>query len=160
MLSIIVAIARGGVIGCHNKLLWHIGEDMKYFRRVTTGHPVIMGRKTFESIGRPLPNRTNIIITRDKGYSAPGCVVVGSVEEAAAKVGAQEEAFVIGGGEIYAQMLPLCDKLYITEVDADYTGDTFFPVVDKSEWTLEHEERFDRGEEFEHPFAFLVYKRK
>ena len=160
MLSIIVAIAHNGVIGCHNKLLWHITEDMKYFRRVTTGHPVIMGRKTFESIGRPLPGRQNIIITRNRNYEAPGCIVTGSIEEALSNIAPTEEAFVIGGGEIYAQALPLCDKLYITEVDASYQGDTFFPAIDKTQWVLEHEEHFLRGESFEKPFSFLVYNRK
>ena len=160
MLSIIVAIAREGVIGCHNKLLWHITEDMKYFRRVTTGHPVIMGRKTFESIGRPLPGRTNIVITRNRTYDAPGCTVVDSIEEALTHIAPEEEAFVIGGGEIYAQALPMCDRLYITDVDADYHGDTFFPAIDKTRWTLEHEERFERGESFDKPFSFKVSKRK
>ena len=123
MISIIVAVARNGVIGGGNTLLWHISEDLKRFKALTTGHPVVMGRKTFESLGRPLPNRTNVVVTRQH-IEIPGCTVAGSLEEALALFPAQEEVFVTGGGQIYAQALPLADRIYLTTVMRDYEGDT------------------------------------
>lgn len=127
MISIIVAVARNGVIGGGNTLLWHISEDLKRFKALTTGHPVVMGRKTFESLGRPLPNRTNVVVTRQH-IEIPGCTVAGSLEEALALFPAQEEVFVTGGGQIYAQALPLADRIYLTTVMRDYEGDTRFPI--------------------------------
>lgn len=159
MISIIVAVAQNGVIGSDNRLLWHISEDMKMFRRVTTGHPVIMGRKTFESLARPLPNRTNVVVTRNTDYRPEGVEVVHSLEEAVAMFPDSEELFIIGGGEIYRQAMPLADRLYITKVYADYEGDTRFPDLNRDEWTLVSSERHERGEQFPHPFEFLVYKR-
>lgn len=141
IISLIAALAGNRAIGKDNKLLWHISEDLKRFKRLTSGHPVIMGRKTFESIGKPLPNRTNIIITRDPGYTADGCVVVNSLEKAieeAKKVEA-EELFIIGGAQIFNQSLPIADKLYLTLVEGDFDGDVFFP--DYSEFnTIVHQE--------------------
>ena len=107
MISIIVAVARNGVIGDRNRLIWHISEDLRRFKAITTGHPVIMGRKTFESLGRPLPNRINVVVTRQTGYRAEGCVVAGSLEDAIRRFDPSEEIFVIGGAQIYAQALPL-----------------------------------------------------
>ena len=128
-ISIIAAIGENRELGKDNRLLWHIPEDMKRFRYLTKGHPVMMGRKTFESIGRPLPGRTNIVITRNADYRAEGCIVVDSIEKAIkeAKKRDQEEIFVIGGGEIYKQALPLADKLYLTVVHASAPADTYFP---------------------------------
>lgn len=159
MVSIIVAVADGGVIGGKNSLLWHISEDMRMFKRVTSGHPVVMGRKTFESLGRPLPNRTNVVITRNQDFEAGGVMVAGSLEEAVAMFSDTEEVFVIGGGEIYRQAMPLAGRLYLTRIHAKYAGDTFFPECDSAEWTPVSSEYHERGENFTHPFEFLVYER-
>ncbi len=158
MLNIIVAIGKDGVIGDKNELLWHITEDMQYFRKTTQGHPIIMGRKTYDSIGRPLPKRHNIVITRQE-IAIEGCSVVHSIEEALGLIEAHEEAFIIGGAEIYKLALPLADKLYITHVGGDYEGDTHFPEWSNTEWKLLSSQKFERGEEFENPFSFEVYSR-
>ena len=154
MISIIVAIAENGVIGDNNALLWNIKEDMRRFRTTTTGHPVIMGRKTYESIGRPLPKRTNVVITRSD-TTFEGCEVAHSLEEAVAMFPADEEVFIIGGAQIYKQALPLADKLYLTVVHRNYDGDTSFPEIDYSEWQEVAREEFDRGEEYDYPFTFV-----
>jgi len=159
MVSVIVAMSRNGVIGCANRLIWHISEDLKRFKAITTGHPVVMGRRTFESIGRPLPNRTNVVITRQKNYAPEGVAVAHSLDEAVKMFPPDEEVFIIGGGEIYSQAMPIADKFYLTEVLADYGGDTLFPAWNPAEWTLVSEERHERGEKFEHPFAFRDYIR-
>lgn len=159
MLSIIVAVADNGIIGDKNSLLWHIREDMLRFRRITTGHPVIMGRKTFDSIGRPLPNRTNIVISR-QNIEIEGCTVVHSLEEAIALFPREEEIFIIGGAQIYGQAMPLADKLYLTLVHHDYDGDTSFPKVDENEWKEVAREDYECGEKFDAPFSFVDYVRK
>ncbi len=133
MLSIIVAVADNGVIGCHNRLIWHISEDLKRFKSLTTGHPIIMGRKTYESIGRPLPGRQNIIVSRNPELAIDNCDVVTSLEQAI-EIARGQEKFIIGGGEIYREALPLCDKLYLTRVEQQPEGDTFFPDIEVSEW--------------------------
>ena len=159
MVSIIVAIAQNGTIGDKNALLWHIKEDMRFFRTTTSGHPVIMGRKTFESLGsRPLPKRKNIVITRSD-MEFEGAFVAHSLEEAIAMAEGDEEIFIMGGAQIYAQALEVADRMYITRVERDYEGDTSFPAVDYSKWRLTKEERFERGEDFDSPFAFLLYER-
>ena len=158
MISIIVAIAENGVIGDKNALLWNIKEDMRRFRTTTTGHPVIMGRKTYESLGRPLPNRTNVVISRTMG-EIEGCTVVRSLEEAIALFPAEEEVFVIGGAQIYALALDVADRFYLTRVGHDYEGDTSFPKWDESEWQLISREAYEQGEKYPHPFAFEIYDR-
>ncbi len=129
IISAIAAIGENRELGKNNRLLWHIPEDLKRFKVLTLGHPIIMGRKTYESIGRPLPQRINIIITRNPDFKAQGCIVVGSIEEAIAKAKEhdQKEIFIIGGGEIYKQALPLIDKLYLTVVKGSFEADVFFP---------------------------------
>lgn len=159
MVSIIVAVAENGTIGDKNALLWHIREDMIHFRTITSGHPVIMGRKTFESIGRALPKRSNVVITRGDA-SFEGCEVAHSLEKAIAMFPAEEEVFIIGGAQIYAQALPLADRLYLTVVHRSYEGDTSFPQLDLTQWEEFEREEFERGEEFEYPFSFINYKRK
>lgn len=159
MLSIIVAAAENNVIGRNNALIWHISEDLKYFKRITSGHTVIMGRKTFESIGKPLPNRTNIVISRNIEFKPEGCVVVSSLNEAIAKTNPNEENFIIGGGSIYREAIGLADKLYLTKIQHSYEGDTHFPEIG-DEWKEVLREDFERGEKFEHPFSFIVYERK
>ena len=160
MISIIVAIARNGVIGDKNALLWHIKEDMRFFRTTTSGHAVIMGRKTFESLGsKPLPKRTNIVITRaDRSFE--GALTAHSLEEAIAMAKEDGEVFVIGGAQIYAEALSIADRMYITRVERDYEGDTSFPEIDVSQWELVASERYERGEEYDSPFAFLTYDRR
>ena len=159
MLSIIVAVAQNGTIGDKNTLLWHIKEDMQFFRRTTQGHPVIMGRKTYESLGRPLPNRTNVVISR-QALQIEGCTVVHSLEEAIALFSPDEELFIIGGGEIYRQAMELADRLYVTEVHAAYRGDTLFPDIDPAVWRETARESHPRGEQFPSPFEFVDYERR
>ena len=154
MVSLIVAIAENGVIGDKNALLWNIKEDMRRFRTITTGHPVIMGRKTFDSIGRPLPKRTNVVITRgDTVYD--GCEMAHSLEEAVSMFPKEEEVFIIGGAQIYEQALPLADKLYLTIVHQNYEGDTSFPKLDFTGWRELSREDFERGEEYDGAFSFI-----
>ncbi|MDE6445475.1 MAG: dihydrofolate reductase [Alistipes sp.] len=159
MISIIVAIAENGVIGSNNTLLWHIREDLQHFKAITTGHPVIMGRKTFESLGRPLPNRRNVVITRQE-TAFEGCDTVHSLAEALALFPADQEVFIIGGAQIYAKALPLARRFYLTRIGHPYQGDTRFPAWDPALWRLVSSEHFDRGTDFPYPFTFETYERK
>jgi len=134
-LSLIAAVARNGAIGKDNALLWRLPEDLKFFKRTTLGCPVIMGRKTWDSIGRPLPGRRNIVITRNTTWRADGAEVFHDLASALAATADVPKVFVIGGGELYAQALPLADELVLTEVDADFVGDTFFPKWDRDAFT-------------------------
>ena len=159
MVSIIVAVAQNGTIGDKNSLLWHIKEDMRFFRTTTSGHAVIMGRKTFESLGsKPLPKRTNIVITR-QDVEFEGALTAHSLQEAIRMAEGDEEVFVIGGAQIYAQALECADRLYLTLVERDYEGDTSFPEIDYRYWQLVAEQRHERGEEYEYPFSFLTFDR-
>ena len=164
VISMIAAVATNQVIGKDNDLVWRLPDDMKYFMETTKNHFVIMGRKNYESIPhkyRPLPNRTNIIITKQKNYQAPDCIITNTIEEALDYCNEhnQEEVFVIGGGQIYAQSLPLAHKLYITEVKEYFEGDTFFPEFDQRQWELsrKHHSIDDRHK---YAFDFVIYKRK
>ncbi len=159
MLSLIAAVAENGVIGDRNRLLWHISEDLRRFKALTTGHPVVMGRKTYESLGRPLPNRTNVIITRQP-LAVAGCTVVHSLEEASALFPAAEELFIIGGAQIYAEALPLADRFYLTRVGHAYEGDTRFPDWSVDEWRLVASETHPCGADYPYPFAFETYERR
>ncbi len=159
MISIIVAVAEGGVIGGGGDLLWHISEDLRRFKQITSEHTVIMGRKTYDSIGRPLPRRRNIVITRNGVWSAEGCERAESLAEAVAMCEGEEEIFVIGGGEIYRQAMPLADRLYLTRVHQTYSGDTYFPEIKPEEWTVQNCESYPRGEKFEYPFEFVDLQR-
>jgi dihydrofolate reductase len=156
-LSLIVAVAENGVIGHNNQLIWHLPNDLKQFKRLTTGHCIIMGRKTFESIGKPLPNRTSIIISRNTDFQVEGCITVSSLENAilAAKKIENEEAFVIGGAEIYRLALPIIDKIYLTEVHHAYEGDTLFPTIDKTIWKETHREDFEIDEKHKFKYSFV-----
>ena len=157
----IVAAANGGVIGKDNEIPWYLPADFKYFKKITTGHPIIMGRKCFESIGRPLPKRTNIIITRNPYYAVSNALVCHSLTEAfelALDTGA-DACFVIGGGEIYKEALPFYDKIYYTEVTLDVAGDTFFPELDMNTWQLESEDPQTPDEKNPLPYNFKVYTR-
>ena len=161
ILALVAACARSGVIGIDNKLPWHLPEDMKFFRETTRGKPVIMGRKTWESLPdafRPLPGRLNIVVSRNPDFHAEGGAVVGSLPEAVAAAGNAEIACVIGGAEIYRQALPLADRLILTEIDRDYAGDAFFPAFDQAEW--QEVSRDVRVSESGLPFAFVTYERR
>lgn len=154
LISLVVAASDNNVIGKGNALPWHLPDDMKHFRALTDGHVMIMGRKTFDSIGKALPNRKNIVITRQEIDPAAGCDVVHSLEEALAlarSTGA-EEAFIIGGGEIYAQALPLADRVYLTRVHTTIDGDAYFPAIDMHQW--EKTEKHEHAPDPKHTFAF------
>lgn len=158
--SIIVAASKNNVIGKDNQLIWHLSADLKRFKTLTTGHHIIMGRKTFESIGKPLPNRTSIIITRQTDYKADGCIVVNSLEEALKKVPAEQEAFIIGGGTIYKEAINKADKLYLTLVHAEFDGDTFFPEHDEKIWNCLNREDHISDEKNEYAYSFIDYVKK
>lgn len=152
-------MARNGVIGKNNTLPWRLPADLRYFRQLTTGHPIIMGRKNYEDIGKPLPGRTNIVVTRQGAYTAPGCIVVNSIEQALMTAAAADEVFVIGGADIYRQTLNAADRLYITEIDADIDGDTFFPEFDRSRWREVRRERHAADELNPYPYSFVLLER-
>jgi dihydrofolate reductase len=160
MLSIIVAASENNVIGKDNKLLWHLPDDLRHFKRTTKGHHVITGRKTFESQGRPLPGRINIIVTRNKKYKAEGCTIVHSLDEALNSVQGDEEPFIIGGEQIYRMALPKVDKIYLTRVHARFEGDTFFPELDESQWQEISREYHEQDARNSHPFSIIILKRK
>lgn len=160
ILSMIVAHADNRVIGKDNDMPWHLPADLAYFKKTTLGKPIIMGRKTYESIGRPLPGRKNIVISRDKNYSAEGIETVTSVEEALALVSEVEEVMVIGGGAIYQHCLPAAQRLYITHIDADIDGDTYFPDYDLKEWQLAASEVREADEKNIYKLNFCVYQRR
>ena len=162
-ISLIVAKARNNVIGKDNQLVWKLSGDLQHFKRTTLGHHVIMGRKTFESMGKPLPRRTSIVITRNKDYQVPSPhYVVHSLDEALKIVEEKglEQAFILGGSEIFKQALPLTDEMIITEVDADPDGDTFFPSLDYSKWEKVSEERHPKDKKNEYNYTFVIYHRK
>jgi len=158
MISLIFAMGRNNALGYKNKMPWHIPADFTYFKRVTMGQPVIMGRKTFESIGKPLSGRTNIVITRSTSFPNNGCIVVDSVAKAKDLV-KDKDSFIIGGAEIYSAFLPTADKLYITEIDNDFEADTFFPEIDYSKWKLVSCELGMKDEKNPFDYKFLVYER-
>ena len=155
-ISIIAAIGKNRELGKDNKLLWHIPDDLPRFKKLTFGHPIIMGRKTFESIGRPLPNRTNIVVTRDYSYEVEGVIVVHSIEKAIEiakgieNLPAGGEIFVIGGGQIYEQALPFADRLYLTIVDAQAEADTDFPDYSEFKKTISEEAKEENGLKFKY----------
>ena len=164
IISLIAAIGKNNAIGVGGKLPWNLPADMKYFRETTKGHPVIMGRKTFESISHPLPNRQNIVITRDKNYKAEGIEIVHSLEEALAlfprgTLGKDTEIFVIGGSEIYRAALPHANRLHITEVDASPAGDAFFPEWNRNQWKEVAREAYEPDEKNSLSYVFIEYER-
>ncbi|WP_304639189.1 dihydrofolate reductase [Pseudomonas sp.] len=151
-ICLIAAVARNGVIGRNNQLPWHLPEDLKYFRATTWGRPIVMGRKTFESLGRPLPGRTNIVVSRQAGLQLPGAVLVPGVDEALRRAISQaeldgvEEVMVIGGEDLYRQMLASADRLYLTRVELDPEGDAWFPEFEESAWRLTEERAVPAGD--------------
>jgi dihydrofolate reductase len=160
MFSLIAAIAQNNIIGKDNKLVWHMPADMRFFKNTTMGHTLIMGRKTFESFGKPLPGRKSIVITRQKNWQYEGVVVVHSLEDAIKFAPADEEVFIIGGAEIYRQAMPLCQKMYLTIIHHDFEGDTKFPAIDFSQWHLMSDEKHIADEKNAYDYSFRVYERK
>ena len=162
MLSIIVAMANNNIIGKDNQLIWHLPADLRHFKNLTTGHTIVMGRKTYESIGRPLPNRKNIVITQNTDYQAEGCKILhnkGTISLDLLKDLdlTKQEIFIIGGAEIYRQFLPFVDKIYLTEVKGTFEGDTFFPEIDQKQWkeTSRISHQIDEKNAFAYDFAEL-----
>ncbi len=164
--ALIAAFAQNLVVGINNSLPWHLPEDLKYFKRTTSGKAIVMGRKTYESIGRPLPNRTNIVVSRNPDFSADGVVVVDSLEaaikhaEAVNTINGVEEVMIIGGAAIYEAALPLADRLYLTHVHASVEGDAHFPKVDLSEWLEMTRDDFQKDESNPYDYSFVVYDKK
>ena len=164
-ISLICAVSRNGVIGKENRLPWRLLADLRRFKSLTMGHPVLMGRKTFESIGKPLPGRTNVVITRQKDFKAPDCLVAHSLEEALRlaqdreRISEQKEIFVIGGATLYKEALPKADKIYLTFIDHDFEGDTFLFEWDRKLWKETSRQDFPPDEETGYPYSFLIYEK-
>ncbi len=161
LVSAIVAVAKNGVIGKDNQIPWYLPADLAYFKRTTLGHHILMGRNSFRSIGRPLPKRTNVVITRDPFFSADGVLVAHSVEEALALAfdHGETEAFIIGGGSIYRDSMTMWDKLYYTEVDLEPEGDVFFPTLNPAEWRETWREGHGPDDKNEHGYTFRILER-
>jgi dihydrofolate reductase len=160
MITVIAAVAENNALGKENQLLWHLPDDFKRFKTLTSGHYIIMGRKTFESFPKPLPNRTHVIISRQANYQPEGCIVVNSLEQAIEACPKTEEVFIIGGGEIYRQSIAVADKLDLTKVHASFEADTYFPEVDLSQWQLVFEEHHPKDERHDYAFTFQTFARK
>jgi dihydrofolate reductase len=164
--AIIVAMAEGQVIGVDNRLPWHLPADLKYFKATTLGKPIVMGRKTYESIGRPLPGRRNIVVSSNKDYAIEGVTVVHSIESALAVArdealkSGMDEVMVIGGAQLYRDCLPLVDRLYVTRIHAEIDGDATFPALDWSLWQQQSREDFAANESGSFAYSFLIYSRK
>lgn len=159
IVSLVAAMAENRVIGRGGKLPWRLPDDQKFFRQLTLDHTVIMGRKTFEEIGRPLANRRNVVISRNPAYRPRGVTVVPSLDEALALAATEREVFVVGGGEIYRLALPRADRLYLTVVHAEVEGDTWFPPFDQNGWVLESESFHPADERHAHAFTIRTYRR-
>ncbi len=161
IISIIVAVAENWAIGKQNQLLWHLPADLKWFKTHTTGHAIVMGRKTFESIGKPLPNRKNVILTANKNFVEEGCEVVHSTDELLLLLKKEEEIFIIGGGDVYRSMLPKATKLYLTRVHHSFEGDVFFPsdFNQSNDWHLTSEEYHRSDEKNNYAYTFQILER-
>ena len=160
MVILIAAAAKNNALGKNNDLIWHLPDDFKRFKAITSGHYIIMGRKTFESFPKPLPNRTRVVITRQKGYQPEGCIVVDSIEKALAISPKNENVFIIGGGEIYTLGLQFAQKIELTRVYNDFEADVFFPEIDLKQWKLLEEEFHLKDEKHKYDFSFQTFLRK
>jgi dihydrofolate reductase len=158
--SLVVAVARNGVIGRDNRLPWRLPADLAFFKRITMGHPIVMGRRTYESIGKPLPGRHNIVVSRNPRYQAPGCTVVNSLAAAYEAAGPAQEICVIGGSAIFAEALREADRIYFTDVQAEVEGDTCFPAFDRTKWRETELLRQDADERHAYPFRILQLDRE
>jgi dihydrofolate reductase len=159
-ISAIVAMSQNRAIGKNNQLPWHLPADLKHFKQVTMGRPILMGRKTYESIGRPLPGRYNIVITRDANFQAPGCLVTTSIDTALAAVAESDEIFIIGGALLYQQMMPRIHRLYLTVIQQEVEGDAFFPELDLNQWYEIERVDHSADEKNPHPYSFIVLDKK
>lgn len=160
-ISLIVAMASNRVIGLNNQMPWHLSTDLKKFKRITMGKPIVMGRKTFESIGRPLPGRTNIIISRNSDYAQTGCLVFNDIDEALNNAcQLADEVFVIGGSALYDEFLPRADKLYLTQINQAFEGDTFFPEINLDDWCEANREDIDNDPQVAFSYSFLQLERR
>lgn len=160
MITLIAAAAENNALGKNNDLIWHLPDDFKRFKAITSGHYIIMGRKTFESFPKPLPNRTHVIVTRQKNYNPENCIVVNSLEKAIEICPKDEDVFVIGGGEIYQQSIAIADKIELTRVHSTFEADTFFPEIDNTIWELVQEEFHPKDEKHLFDFTFQTYLKK
>lgn len=158
-ISLVVAVAENRVIGRDNQLPWRLPADLRRFKQLTMGHPIVMGRKTHQSLGRALPGRTNIVVTRQENYSAPDCIVVQSIDEALSCVSGAKEVFFIGGAEIFAEILPRADRLYVTLIHAEFEGDAYFPQVDTKTWQIVGSEKGIVNERNQYEHDFLIFDR-
>ena len=159
MISMIVAMADNRAIGKDNQLLWHLPDDFKHFKAVTMAKPILMGRKTYQSIGKPLPGRQNIVISKDQTFAADGVTVVNSIEAALDEVKTDGEVMVIGGASFYQQMLPLAEKLYVTHVHQSFDADTFFPKIDAEQWRVVDSVEHTADEKHAYRFTFITYQK-
>lgn len=162
MLSIIVAVAKNNVIGKDNKLIWHLPEDLKRFKRLTTGHTIIMGRKTFESLGRVLPNRKHVILSNDKCFKVQdeNVEVLNDISLLEKYINSDEENFVIGGASIYNLLMPYTDKMYITKINEEFEGDVCFPQIEEKDWEIVETEKGQTDEKNVYEYEYVIYKRK
>lgn len=160
MIVMIAAASENNVLGKDNQLIWHLPDDFKRFKLLTTGHYIIMGRKTFESLPKLLPNRKHVIISRQKNYQPEGCIVVNSINEAIAAIPQNQDAFIIGGGEIYKQSIDLTDKIELTRVHTTVEGDAFFPEIDQTVWKLESSEFHPKDDKHAFDFTFETFVKK
>ncbi|OIR61085.1 dihydrofolate reductase [Bacillus sp. FMQ74] len=160
MISFIFAMDANRLIGKDNDLPWHLPNDLAYFKKVTSGHSIIMGRKTFESIGRPLPNRENIVVTSAPASEFPGCTVVSSLQDVLDICSGSEECFVIGGAQLYTDLFPYADRLYMTKIHHEFEGDRHFPEFDEGDWDLVSSEQGIKDEKNPYDYEFLVYEKK
>jgi len=158
-ITAVVAISENHVIGKDNKLLWYLPNDLKHFKEITTGHTVIMGRKTFDSVGKPLPRRRNIIVTR-QAINIEGCEVVHSIEAALAVCADEQEVFIVGGAEIYKQSMHLTDRIYLTIIHKEFEGDSFFPELNKAEWQEVYREDHEPDEKNSLPYSFITLEKR
>ena len=157
-ISVIAAIAENNGIGLNNQLLWHLPDDLQFFKKTTLNSSIIMGRKTFQSIGKALPKRQNIVVSRNPTFEAPGCILVNNLQEGIAKA-ESEEVFIVGGASIYQQALIMADKLYITHVHHTCQADTFFPIIDEKIWKPIFHERHQKDDKHAHDFTFVIYEK-
>lgn len=159
-ISLVAALDRNRVIGIRGQIPWHLPDDLRWFKRITMGKPILMGRKTFDSIGRPLPGRHNIVLTRNRAFSASGVTIVHTLESALAAAGNVPEVMVIGGSQLFHALLPQADRLYLTYVDASLDGDTFFPKFERAEWRSVFVEDHARDADHAYSFRFVILQRR
>jgi dihydrofolate reductase len=160
VISIIAALAKNRVIGKDNKLPWNLPADLRHFKELTLGKPIIMGQRTFESLGKPLPGRKNIILSLDENFNPPGCIVAHSIEEALKKAGDSKEVMICGGASVYKQFLPLAHKMYLTMIDAEFEGDAFFPEFNWTDWRQVERVENQPDKENSYKYTFVILQRR